>query len=105
MAEYNFWDDRTHDECDENWCPIGCCYCLDNKYCYECEDYKDFMSFYMLYDNTLNTCDIANICAELCLYHCDCKWAGCWNCIEIPKYSQCYRMIRLAIDMIYDHLY
>lgn len=45
MAEYNFWDDRTHECNDDYYCPVINAHCLDQK-CDECEDYKSFCEFY-----------------------------------------------------------
>lgn len=98
MVEYNFWDDRTTEENDDYWCPIGCCYCLDDRYCYECKDYKDFMSFYTLYDDTLNTCDIANYIKNTC-----CCFYG-WLCPS-HNHEVCSNMAIISINMILDHLY
>lgn len=36
MAEYNFWDDRTTEENDDFWCPLGECYCIEGD-CEHCE--------------------------------------------------------------------
>lgn len=41
MAEYNFWDDRTTEENDEYWCPVGMCYCIEED-CEHCEAAKEF---------------------------------------------------------------
>ena len=42
MAEYNFWDDRTHEDNDENWCLISNDYCYDHTKCSECDIQKEF---------------------------------------------------------------
>lgn len=41
MAEYNFWDDRTHEENDENFCPLLNEHCYTQN-CGECEILKEF---------------------------------------------------------------
>lgn len=41
MTEYNFWDDRTTEENDEYWCPVGMCYCIEED-CEHCEAAKEF---------------------------------------------------------------
>ncbi len=45
MIEYNFWDDRTT-ECNESdFCPIIMDYCLDQE-CNECEELKAFVKYW-----------------------------------------------------------
>ncbi len=48
MAEYNFWDDRTTKDNDENYCPILDGYCSDMSKCEECEDNARFAEHFQL---------------------------------------------------------
>lgn len=43
MAEYNFWDDRTAEDNDDNYCPILDDYCYDMSKCEECVTYAKFV--------------------------------------------------------------
>ena len=45
MAEYNFWDDRTTECNDSNFCPVINDYCLDQR-CFECEARKEMDKYY-----------------------------------------------------------
>lgn len=47
MYEYNFWDDRTHEFNESNYCPIVAGYCIhDEADCLECEERKEFERYY-----------------------------------------------------------
>lgn len=48
MAEYNFWDDRTAEENDDNYCPILDGYCSDMSKCAECEENAKFAEHFQL---------------------------------------------------------
>lgn len=91
MAEYNFWDDRTWDTCDENWCPIANDYCLNGKYhmlpsCNYCKEMIEFMRF-LDKDEKSKT----------------------WTVNDIAFYVRhsygSKNMIQLSYTMILDHLY
>lgn len=43
MAEYNFWDDRTTEDNDENYCPIIGGHCYDMSKCDECDNNARFV--------------------------------------------------------------
>lgn len=115
MAEYNFWDDRTYDTCDENWCPIANDYCLkaDNELpsCDYCKEMQSFMRYVNKEEKRKQwTCtDLCSYITAICVDDCHCQWAGCWDCIKetlYPTYHpQCFAMIKLAYFMILDHLY
>lgn len=115
MAEYNFWDDRTWDTCDENWCPVANDYCLKDKNSLPSCDYCKEMQEYMYYINKEEKRkqwtykDVAYYITHHCESDCYCKWAGCWDCVKdtlYPSYHpQCSAMIMLAYNMILDHLY
>lgn len=45
MAEYNFWDDRTTETNDDNYCPIGNDYCLSHD-CDNCSDNIEFARYF-----------------------------------------------------------
>ena len=49
MPEYNFWDDRTTECNDSNFCPVINDYCLDQR-CNECEECKEMDKYYNLQD-------------------------------------------------------
>ena len=46
MAEYDFWDDRTTEENDENYCPILNDHCYDMSKCDECADNIQFANHF-----------------------------------------------------------
>ena len=48
MAEYNFWDDRTAEDNDENYCPILDGHCSDMSKCDECEENAKFAEHFQL---------------------------------------------------------
>lgn len=48
MAEYNFWDDRTTEENDENYCPILDGHCSNMSKCDECEENAKFAEHFQL---------------------------------------------------------
>ena len=48
MAEYNFWDDRTAEENDENYCSILDGHCSDMSKCDECEENAKFAEHFQL---------------------------------------------------------
>lgn len=104
MAEYNFWDDRTYDTCDENWCPIANDYCLKDKdslpSCNYCKEMQEYMRYIDDEDRRKmwSYVDLCGYITSICL---DCvKETSC------PSYHpQCFTMIKLAYFMILDHLY
>lgn len=44
MLEYNFWDDRTHDE--SYFCPIKNDYCYHPDECNDCQIMSDYDEYY-----------------------------------------------------------
>lgn len=114
MAEYNFWDDRTYDTCDENWCPIANDYCLKDENslpsCDYCKEMQDFMRYVNEEEKRkqLTYSDLAHFIFKInCSTECYCKWCECWDCCLNCKdtFSMCSEMKWIAYNMILDHLY
>ena len=71
MAEYNFWDYRTHECNNDYYCPVINSYCLTQE-CEECNDYKDFCKFYSQF----------SVCKRCGAPHDDGNADYCMNCLD-----------------------